>query len=220
MERLEFDCDYDISDEIESIIENTKDKNYLISVYGKYDVIKTILENLIIDDFSISNEIELEDYDISHYDKEFVLYVSEYGINVEKVYRNDSYLYGSGDISFVHEDCSSTLLKYIDSDRVYEFGYINEEDSDEKENSELVHEYIVNGKSVDKETFDDYVSKFATDLADKDNDTSNNNDYSICVKRNLNAYKASKIIKDMEYRMMHMNDMLREMDCFRRLFNW
>lgn len=219
MERLEFDYDYDLADEIESLLENEED-NYLISVYGKYDIIKNILEDLITDGFSIANGIKLEDYDISHYDKEFVLYVFDSGVNVEKAYRNDRYLYGGGDISFVYEDCYSTLLKYIDSDKVYEFGYVDEEDSDDEEDAEQEHEYTVNGEKVDKKTFDEYVSKFAPDLVGKEEDKFDSDGYSISVKCNLDAYEASEIIKDLEHRMLHMNDMFHEMDCFRRLFNW
>ena len=35
---------------------------------------------------------------------------------------------------------------------------------------ETDHAYIVNGKSVDKETFDDYVSKFTSNSVDEDTD--------------------------------------------------
>lgn len=217
MKRLAFNCCDDLTEKIESILEDFDDKNCLISVYGKYDIIKVVLENLITNGFTIANEIELEDYDISHYDKEFVLYVTEDGVNVEKAYRNESYLYGSEDVSFVHEDCSSVLLKYIDSNKIYEFGYVDEDDCDEVTDSK--HEYIVNGENVDKETFDNYVSKFAPNRVDKKK-ISDNDGYSISVKCDLDADEALAIIKDMEKRMVHMNDIFREMDRFRRLFNW
>lgn len=218
MERLEFNYCDDLTEKIEVLLDDSNDENYLISVYGKYDIIKVLLENLITNGFNIANEIELEDYDISHYDKEFVLYIAEDGINVEKTYRNEGYLYGSGDISFVHEDCSSTLLKYIDSDMIYEFGYVDEDDCDKDTDSK--HKYIVNGKNVDKETFDNYISKFAPDKADKKDNISDSNGYSISVKCDLDTDEALAIFKDMENRMVHMNDMFREMDRFRRLFNW
>ena len=35
---------------------------------------------------------------------------------------------------------------------------------------ETDYAYIVNGKSVDKETFDDYVSKFTSNSVDEDTD--------------------------------------------------
>lgn len=43
--------------------------------------------------------------------------------------------------------------------------------------------------------------------------------YSISIKCNLDADETLGIIKDMERRIMHMNDMFRKMDSFRRLPN-
>ncbi|MCM1124178.1 MAG: hypothetical protein NC416_16475 [Eubacterium sp.] len=57
-------------------------------------------------------------------------------------------------------------------------------------------------------------------MVDKKENTSDRDGYSVSVKCNLDADDALKIIKDMENRMTHMNDMFREMDCFRRLFHW
>ena len=73
---------------------------------------------------------------------------------------------------------------------------------------------------MDKKTFNEYVSQFAPDLADDEDNKSENGDYTISVKCNLDADEAFEIIADMERRMTRMNDMFREMDCFRRLFNW
>lgn len=175
MERLEFDCDFDLVEKIETILVDIDDEYPLISVYGKYDVIKTILEDLITDGFNIANEIELENYDVSYYDKEFVLYATEDGVNAEKIYYDDKYLYSCGDISFVHEDCSSTILKYIESDKVYEFGYSNEDEDDYEDGLgdnelEQEHEYIVNGEPVSVDEFNAFVSKFAPDKVIKTDD--------------------------------------------------
>ena len=68
MKRLEFDCDFDLVEKIETLIAN--DSNPLISVYGKFDIIKTLLKDFIQYGFDIRNEIELEDYNVSYYDKE------------------------------------------------------------------------------------------------------------------------------------------------------
>ncbi len=203
LDRLEFYCSFDLVEEIETIFAKIDDDYPLISVYGKYDVIKTLLENLISDGFSIANEIQLEDYETSNYDKEFVLYVNEDGINVEKTFMDDKYYYGGGNISFVHEDCSSALLKYIESDKVYEFGY--------SEN------YANDNESCDDEFCCDCCkSNQNTECSVKTDD----NGYTISVKFNLNASEAEKIIQDMERRMEHMNDMFKEMDNFRRMFRW
>lgn len=203
MERLEFDCNYDLVDKIGAILEEIDNDYPVVSVYGKYDVIKTLLEDLIVEGFSISSEIQLEDYEISHYDKEFVLYVKPSEVSVEKVFAGDTYYYGSGNVSFVHEDCSSTLLKYIESDKVYEFGY--------SENC-----------ANDNESCDD---EFCCDCCKSNQNTeysvkTDDNGYTISVKYNLDASEAEKIIQDMERRMEHMNNMFKDMDNFRRMFRW
>ena len=201
MKRLEFDCDFDLVEKIETLIAN--DSNPLISVYGKFNIIKTLLKDFIQYGFDIRNEIELEDYNVSYYDKEFVLYVNKDGINVEKTFVDDKYCYGGGDVSFVHEDCSSTLLKYIESDKIYEFGY-NEEDANDNE-------------ACDDECYCDCCKSAQNPECPVKSD---DNGYTISVKYNLDTSEAEKIIKDMEHRMEHMNDMFKEMDNFRRIFRW
>ena len=169
MNRLDFDCPFDLADTIAALLGDIDDDYPVISVYGKYDVIKDILEDLIASGVSIANEIELQDYDVAHYDKEFVLYLTTNGVNVEKTYdvESDAYLSGSADISFIHEDCSSKLIKYVDSKTIYEFGYDDEDDEcscDECDECDGCEEgFTVNGKPATKEEFDAYVSQFKHD---------------------------------------------------------
>ena len=165
MNRLDFDCPFDLVDTITALLGDIDDDYHVISVYGKYDVIKELLEDLIASGVSIANEIELQDYDVAHYDKEFVLYLTVNGINVEKTWCDDTYYHGSADVSFIHEDCNSKLIKYVDSKTIYEFGYDEDEDEcdcDECDDSED-DGYTVNGKPATKEEFDKYVSQFRHD---------------------------------------------------------
>ena len=166
MNRLDFDCPFDLTDTITALLGDIDDDYPVISVYGKYDVIKDILEDLIMSGVSITNEIELQDYDVAHYDKEFVLYLPKNGVNVEKTWNNDTYYYGSADISFIHEDCNSKLIKYVDSKTIYEFGYDEDDecDCDECDECDGCKEgFTVNGRPVSKEEFDNYVSQFKHD---------------------------------------------------------
>jgi len=229
LERLEFDYDYNIVDEIKTLLMDIDDSYPLIAVYGKYDVIREILEDLIAEGFSIANEIELEDYDVSYYDKEFVLYVSENGINVEKTFIDDKYYYGGGNISFVHEDCSSALLKYIESDRVYEFGYSDESDSSSEE-SEKEHEYMVNGKPVSIEEYNDFVSRFAPD---KVIETSEKPSTISKVTYQINGRNATKeeyetalsdiantYLDNMKDMLLRYEEMIDEMNEWQKLLGW
>ena len=166
MNRLDFDCPFDLADTITALLGDIDDDYPVISVYGKYDVIKDILEDLIMSGVSIANEIELQDYDVAHYDKEFVLYLTKNGINAEKTYdvESDAYLSGSADISFIHEDCNSKLIKYVDSKTIYEFGYDDEDnDCSCDECDDCEEGFTVNGRPVSKEEFDNYTSHFIHD---------------------------------------------------------
>ena len=172
MNRLDFDCPFDLADTIAALLGDIDDDYPVISVYGKYDVIKDILEDLIASGVSIANEIELQDYDVAHYDKEFVLYLTTNGVNVEKTYdvESDAYLSGSADISFIHEDCSSKLIKYVDSKTIYEFGYDEDDECDcddcecackkDEKPTTSKESYFINGKSVDKSEFDKKYEEF------------------------------------------------------------
>ena len=174
MNRLDFDCPFDLADTITALLGDINDDYPVISVYGKYDVIKDILEDLIASGVYIANEIELQDYDVAHYDKEFVLYLTKNGTNVEKTYdvESDTYLSGSADISFIHEDCNSKLIKYVDSKTIYEFGYDEDDEcdcddcectckKDEKPTTTSSKStYKINNKEVSKEEFDKEYEKF------------------------------------------------------------
>ena len=174
MNRLDFDCPFDLADTITALLGDIDDDYPVISVYGKYDVIKDILEDLIASGVTIANEIELQDYDVAHYDKEFVLYLTKNGTNVEKTYdvESDAYLSGSADISFIHEDCNSKLIKYVDSKTIYEFGYDEDDEcdcddcectckKDEKPTTTSSKStYKINNKEVSKEEFDKEYEKF------------------------------------------------------------
>ena len=174
MNRLDFDCPFDLADTITALLGDINDDYPVISVYGMYDVIKDILEDLIASGVSIANEIELQDYDVAYYDKEFVLYLTVNGINVEKIWHDDTYYYGSADISFIHEDCNSKLLSYVDSKTIYEFGYDGDDEcccdececackKDEKPTTTSTatkSTYKINNKEVSKEEFDKKYEEF------------------------------------------------------------
>ena len=163
MNRLDFDCPFDLADTITALLGDIDDDYPVISVYGKYDVIKDILEDLIMSGVSIANEIELQDYDVSYYDKEFALYLTKNGVNVEKVWNDGTYYYGSADISFIHEDCNSKLIKYVDSNTIYEFGYDEDDECDCDDFDDCEEGFTINGRPVNKEEFDKYVSQFKHD---------------------------------------------------------
>lgn len=214
MDQLQFknyeELAYAITDTFDALDDEFSD----VSVIAKYDEVNKIIRELLCLGYDIASvELHMEEYE--EYWDEYILSLSSDGIWCEKFKNEAGYLTAESNMIYIMDNCSSNVIQYCQSEDVYE---VSVSDSDAEESEE--HCYMVNGKPVDKETFDNYVSKFAPDLEDEENNTPNNGDYSIIVKHNLNTNEVLEIIKDMERRMMHMDDMFREMDCFRRLLNW
>lgn len=179
MKRVEFDCICELANIMDDYVaDNTPTEEYpIVSVYANYEVAKALVEALIMLDNPIGAILELEDYEMSHYDREYVVYLSEDGVTCEKTYHKDDYYNGGGDISFVHEDCSSKLLSHIDSHTICEFGVRSgdeeECDCDErcgcKEETNLssaISKYFENGKEITKAEFDKKYAEFENKYLD------------------------------------------------------
>lgn len=132
LKRVEFDCICELANVMDDyILDNAPTGEYpIVSAYANYEVAKALVEALIMLDNPIGVILELEDYEMSHYDREYVVYLSEDGVTCEKTYHKDGYYNGGGDISFIHEDCNSKLLSHIDSQTICEFGIRSDEDEE------------------------------------------------------------------------------------------
>lgn len=162
MERIEFEDIYDLAEIMDSyIMNNVSEHEYpIISAYVDYKLAKSLVEILISMGNSIGAILELEDYEMSHYDKEYCVYLTEDGITCEKIFNDGSYYNGGGDISYVHDDCNSKLLSRIDSKTVYEFSIDEDDECSCDEYDDREEGFTVNGRPVSKEEFDNYVSQF------------------------------------------------------------
>ena len=174
MERIEFEDIYDLAEIMDSYVtSNVSEHEYpIISAYVDYKLAKSLVEILISMGNSIGAILELEDYEMSHYDKEYCIYLTEDGITCEKIFNDGGYYNGGGDISYVHEDCNSKLLSHIDSKAIYEFGIDEDEcdcsecacKKDEKPTTTSTTSksatYKINNKEVSKEEFDKEYEKF------------------------------------------------------------
>lgn len=142
MKRLEFNDMYEVMDTMSESYDNLCENDLypVITTYGKYDVIKELLEEFLADGFEISGDICLEAPDSTGYDKEFALYLTEDGVSVCKIFENGKYLNEHPDVAFVHEDCNSKMLKNIKSKLIFEFTFDDEhdeKDDDEFDNDDL-----------------------------------------------------------------------------------
>lgn len=173
MDRLNFENISELAEYMGNYVtvNSSKDEYPIISVYANYEIAKELVENLIAFGNNIGSILELESYEMSHYDKEYCVYLTEDGVTCEKEYHENRYYNGGGDISFVHEDCNSKLLSHIDSNTIYEFGFNNDDEcccdececacqKDEKPATTSKESYFINGKSVDKSEFDKKYEEF------------------------------------------------------------
>ena len=135
MKRLEFNDIYEVMDVMSESLDNLCDSDLypVITAYGKYDVIKELLEEFLADGFEISGDICLETPDSTGYDKEFILYLTEDGVSVCKAFEYGKYLNDYPDVAFVHEDCNSKLLKNIESRMIFEFAINDDCDFDDED---------------------------------------------------------------------------------------
>lgn len=187
LKRVEFDCICELANVMDDyILDNAPTGEYpVVSAYANYEVAKALVEALIMLDNPIGAILELEDYEMSHYDREYVVYLSEDGVTCEKNYHKDGYYNGGGDISFVHEDCNSKLLNHIDSRFIYEFSFGECGEDDEECEEECTCDecqcaceeetkpsttskksYTVNSKPVNKEEFLKVEEEFNKEIKD------------------------------------------------------
>lgn len=146
MKRLEFGSTYDFTQRVSDVFEDDLSEQR-VTVYGTYDFIKAVLENLISDGYPIGAEIELENFEIANYDKEFVLYLTEDGINVEKMWHEENeyheakYYDSESNVAFIHGECDAQLLKYIDSNIRFEVDIYDEDDEydEDKDSNVVIH---------------------------------------------------------------------------------
>lgn len=132
MKRLEFNDIYEVMDVMSESYDNLCENDLypVITAYGKYDVIKKLLEEFIANGFEINGDICLETPDSTGYEKEFALYLTEDGVSVCKMFEYGKYLNDYPDVAFVHEDCNSKMLKNIESRMIFEFTLDDSDDDD------------------------------------------------------------------------------------------
>lgn len=218
MERLEFEDYEEFACDISDTFNNIEDEFGDVSIIEKYEEAKEIIRELLCLGYNVES-IDIHNELWENYYNEYIISLNFDGVWCEKFKRDTGYFNDESNVIYIMDNCSSAVIPYCKSENIYEVS-VGDSDDSEYDESVIEHTYTVNGKSVDKKTFDKYVSKFAPDLVDDEDSESENGDYTISVKCDLDADEALEIIADMERRMMHMNDMFHEMDNFRRLFNW
>lgn len=175
MERLEFN-DYEefaceVADTFDSIRQNDDFDD--IAIIAHYDEAKQIIREILCLGYDI-NSIELKDPELGYDDVPYVISVcgidSEHEVWCEPMVRdNGKYIDDESAIIYVLDNCSSEVLKHLDSECIFEVG-IGEEcgcacKKYEKPTATTTSNttkstYKINNKEVSKEEFDKKYEEF------------------------------------------------------------
>ena len=164
MERLEF-IDYEefaceVADTFDSIRQNDDFDDIAIITHS--DDAKHIIREILCLGYDI-NSIELKNPELGYDDVPYIISVcgidSEHEVWCEPMIRdNGEYINDESSVIYVLDNCSSEVLKHLDSECIFEVGIGDECSCDECDKG-----FTVNGKPATKEEFDDYVSQFKHD---------------------------------------------------------
>ena len=179
MERLEFN-DYEefaceVADTFDYIRKNDDFDD--IAIIAHYDEAKHIIREILCLGYDL-NSIELKDPELGYDDVPYVISVcgidSEHEIWCEPMIRdNGKYIDDESSVIYVLDNCSSEVLKHLDSECIFEVGIEDECSCDEcecacKKDEKLTttsstatkSTYKINNNEVSKEEFDKEYEKF------------------------------------------------------------
>ena len=134
MKRLVFEDVHELSAEMLHDALNFSD---CVSAVCHYEIATALLSELI------QSEVQIGQIDLTNewtgYDKEYFVYIVDGCVSCEPAFRSvndgghDKYLEMAADIMYVHQDCNSKVLKYIDCDKIFEFAVEELDGIDEDE---------------------------------------------------------------------------------------
>ena len=144
----------DVYDRVKS-----NDKYNSVDIVAKYEDAKEIIRELIGIGHGIAFIDGFGNPELDGYDDAFVISLLDGEIWCKPVKRKDGYIFVEADVVYIFDDCNSKIIPKIESDEVYEVGIGNEYDDCENCNCHDMAttsstSYEVNGKSVDKETYE------------------------------------------------------------------
>ena len=134
MKRIIFENVHELSAEMLHDALNFSD---CVSAVCHYEIATALLSELI------QSEVQIGQIDLTNewtgYDKEYFVYIVDGCVSCEPAFRSvndgghDKYLEMAADIMYVHQDCNSKVLKYIDCDKIFEFAVEELDGIDEDE---------------------------------------------------------------------------------------
>ena len=176
MERLEFNDYEEFACEVADTFDIIRQNDDLddIAIIAHYNEANQIIREILCLGYDL-NLIELKNPELGYDDVPYIISVcgieSEYEIWCEPMVRdNGEYINDESSIIYVLDNCTSEVLKHLDSECIFEVGIGDDACScdececackkDEKPTTASKESYFINGKSVDKSEFDKEYEKF------------------------------------------------------------
>ena len=177
MERLEFNDYEDFACEIADIFDDIckNDDFNDIAIIAHYDEAKQIIREILCFGYDL-NTIELKNPELGYDDVPYVISIcgidSEHEVWCESMIRDDGkYIEDESSVIYVLDNCSSEVLKHLDSECIFEVGIGDECGCDECEcackkdekpttTTSTKSTYKINNKEVSKEEFDKKYEEF------------------------------------------------------------
>ena len=136
MERIVFDDIYELSAKMLHDALNFSD---CVSAVCHYEIATALLSELIQSEISIG-QINISDYAWNGYDKEYVITIMDGNVYCNPAFgTHDEYLESYADIAYIHQECNSKFLKYLECDKVYEFAVEELDDIDDFDDVIVTH---------------------------------------------------------------------------------
>lgn len=134
MRRLFFEDVHELSDKmIHDVLEGSE----CVSVVCHYELATALLSELIQSGIPIG-QIDISDYGWNGYDREYMITIMDGNVYCNQAYgrkkdgySRDEYLESFSNVVYIHQDCNSKILKYIDCDEIYEFSIIDFDEFDD-----------------------------------------------------------------------------------------
>lgn len=204
MKQLKFEDYEEFACDIADSFDNIEDEYGDISIIAKYNEAKNIIKELLCIGYDVAS-VELHRKKFENYYDEYIIGLNHDGVWCEKFKRDSGYFNDESNVIYIMDNCSSAVIPYCKSKNLYE---VSVGDADDFENngkeSEVEHTYTVKGKTVDKKTFDKYVSKFK----ETENNDNEDSGYSVTIKVGLDTKEAEEMIRDMNRNLdRHVSDM-------------
>ena len=136
MERIVFEDIHELSGKMLHDALNFSD---CVSAVCHYEIATALLSELIQSEISIG-QINISDYAWNGYDKEYVITIMDGNVYCNPAFgTHDEYLESYADIAYIHQECNSKFLKYLECDKVYEFAVEELDDIDDFDDEIVTH---------------------------------------------------------------------------------